>query len=51
MKKEISLVKIEDIDCFKDIIKDIDINELAGKYDASVFLEDDIECLCDWGMQ
>lgn len=42
-KKEISLVKIEEIDCFKDIIKNVNIDELKGKYDTSVFLEDDVE--------
>ncbi len=41
--KEIEIIKIEDIDAFKDLIKTVDTNSLMGKYDNSVFLEDDVE--------
>ena len=41
--KEIEIIKIEDIDVFKDIIKTVDTNDLIGKYDNSAFLEDDVE--------
>lgn len=41
--KEFEIIKIEDFDAFKDIIKSVNMIEVMGKYDNSVFLEDDVE--------
>lgn len=41
--KEIEIIKIEDFNAFKEIIKSVNNSELMGVYDNSAFLEDDVE--------
>lgn len=42
-KRQIELITIDDIDNFKELLKNVNTKDLEGKYDSSAFLEDDVE--------